>query len=177
MATRSELLGHRERDEYIKPAQGYLSFILRLSSFDIHASKLKTDNITMTYARIIWKTHSQKLLPLSAPVDDMFLYSGRQLSERVMTARMSRYTDPSDDDVIVVVKMAYSENQLESLEYEYSLYNNELRHLQGTVVPACLGLYQADPRERPGDSHILACMIIEYRPGIRMHPYENEYVL
>ena len=58
----------------------------------------------------------------------------------------------------VVVKFARGREELAMLEAEATLYDNELRYLQDTIVPRCHGLFR-------GSGGIQGALVLEYRPG------------
>ncbi|TDL28045.1 hypothetical protein BD410DRAFT_341327 [Rickenella mellea] len=62
----------------------------------------------------------------------------------------------------VFVKWAYGPRQIVDLQYEASLYANELRPLQGDVVPRCYGFFVGT---LPGSHAIFSCLILEYCSG------------
>ncbi|KAG7100094.1 hypothetical protein E1B28_001874 [Marasmius oreades] len=66
----------------------------------------------------------------------------------------------------VVLKFATGEENISLLQREATFYENELRRLQGSVVPRCYGLYQG--KEDRGDCGLnvsTSCLVLEYCSG------------
>ncbi|KAJ3761916.1 hypothetical protein EV360DRAFT_79781 [Lentinula raphanica] len=79
------------------------------------------------------------------------------------------YLGPRDQEAekLVVAKMAYGKD-VASLDSEYRVYMDNLRHLQGSVVPECYGLYHGKVEgERFG------CMLLEYCRGAVTYSVEQ----
>ncbi|KAE9409162.1 hypothetical protein BT96DRAFT_872549 [Gymnopus androsaceus JB14] len=56
-----------------------------------------------------------------------------------------------------IVKMAQGRNQVTALEKEYRVYTHKLKHLQGSVVPHCYGLFKGKI-----NGEDFACLLLEY---------------
>ncbi|ESK90968.1 hypothetical protein Moror_16366 [Moniliophthora roreri MCA 2997] len=81
----------------------------------------------------------------------------------------------SVDPDLVVLKTARGAENIALLEREAQIYENELRRLQGNVIPVCYGLYrgQSESRCYVGLRERVACMVLEYcSPQRDMHPVD-----
>ncbi|KAJ4485695.1 hypothetical protein J3R30DRAFT_3283749 [Lentinula aciculospora] len=67
--------------------------------------------------------------------------------------------DANDPESLVIIKLA-RDNEVKVLEREYRVYMDNLRHLQGSVVPICYGFYRGKAQ---GED--FACMLLEYCRG------------
>ncbi|KAJ7176468.1 hypothetical protein C8R46DRAFT_1346512 [Mycena filopes] len=82
----------------------------------------------------------------------------RRVKKEVYIVRIGpRGMDPAD---VVALKFAHGEEELEDLQREAGLYEQELKGLQGTVVPKCYGLYTTKIQGTP-----LGCLLLEYCAG------------
>ncbi|KAJ7856708.1 hypothetical protein B0H14DRAFT_2156887, partial [Mycena olivaceomarginata] len=64
---------------------------------------------------------------------------------------------PSD---VIALKLVRGKEALEEMEREASFYQNQLKDLQGTVVPKCYGFYTAKVGGTP-----IGCLLLEYCSG------------
>lgn len=60
----------------------------------------------------------------------------------------------------IIVKAAFGLDEMILLNREAEFYSNELRHLQGTVVPKCFGFFRGKV-----DGVDLGCLLLEYCSG------------
>jgi hypothetical protein len=60
----------------------------------------------------------------------------------------------------IIVKAALGPDEMILLNREAEFYSNELRHLQGTVVPKCFGLFRGKV-----DGVDFGCLLLEYCSG------------
>ncbi|KAJ7248216.1 hypothetical protein B0H12DRAFT_1020110 [Mycena haematopus] len=61
---------------------------------------------------------------------------------------------------VVALKLAHGKEEVEEMEREAGFYENQLKDLQGTVVPKCYGFYTTKVRGTP-----LGCLLLEYCSG------------
>jgi len=83
----------------------------------------------------------------------VFRYS---LSKNVFIATLN--STGEDTTKQVVVKLAHGPDEMKALEHEYWIYSEKLAHLQGSVVPQCMGFFIGST---PSNDDI-SCMVLEY---------------
>ncbi|KAJ6460946.1 hypothetical protein C8R45DRAFT_1080980 [Mycena sanguinolenta] len=82
----------------------------------------------------------------------------RCISKKVYLVRFGvRGMEPCD---VIVLKMAHGKEEVEEMEREAGFYNDQLKHLQGTVVPSCFGFYTTKVHGKP-----VSCLLLEYCSG------------
>lgn len=93
----------------------------------------------------------------------------RRLKSHVYTAHIGpRGREPTE---LVVLKMARGKEEFADLEREVEFYDNELRYLQGSVVPRFQGYFKTKV-----DGIDLACLLLEYCSGPPTRdPHEMKY--
>ncbi|KAF9260771.1 hypothetical protein L218DRAFT_946495 [Marasmius fiardii PR-910] len=116
--------------------------------------------------------------------NDSFPSSGMIVSTAYLGPRKVANTDPG---IPVVLKFAIGEANIAILQREAMFYENELRRLQGSVVPKCFGLYRGmqdryhsyafgGGRALGGPNDPMACLVLEYCSGYGDHAMTaNEY--
>ncbi|KAJ7242992.1 hypothetical protein C8J57DRAFT_1084107 [Mycena rebaudengoi] len=83
----------------------------------------------------------------------------RQIKNTVFIAHIGPHgAEPAQ---VVALKIAHGAEAVEELEREAGFYANQLKPLQGVVVPKCYGFYRAKINRTP-----LACLILEYCAGV-----------
>ncbi|KAJ6617582.1 hypothetical protein B0H10DRAFT_1797142 [Mycena sp. CBHHK59/15] len=83
----------------------------------------------------------------------------RRLKNDVYTVRIGpRGTEPTD---VIVLKLAHGADAVADLEREAALYEQQLKPLQGAVVPQCYGFYMTKVNGR-----LLACLLLENCAGV-----------
>ncbi|KAJ7716330.1 hypothetical protein DFH07DRAFT_762497 [Mycena maculata] len=91
----------------------------------------------------------------------------RRIKNEVYTFRIgARGMEPTD---IIAIKVARGKENVEDLEREMGFYENQLKGLQGTVVPKCYGFYTTKVQGTP-----LGCLLLEYCSG--PHAVDRERV-
>lgn len=68
----------------------------------------------------------------------------------------------------VVCKLAYGKRNLKLLRHEVSMYKNELKELQGMILPGFLGYYEAEME----DEELTGCLVTDYcgdHPKVPLH--------
>lgn len=70
-----------------------------------------------------------------------------------------------------VVKMAQGQRPVVILEKEYRVYTKKLKHLQGSVVPICYGLFKGKV-----NGEDFACLLLEYCKGPPFALSDYKYV-
>ncbi|KAJ7661253.1 hypothetical protein B0H17DRAFT_1144690 [Mycena rosella] len=82
----------------------------------------------------------------------------RRIKKDVYTVRIgARGREPSD---VVALKIARGAEDVEDMGREAAFYEQQLKGLQGTVVPKCYGFYTASVHGTP-----LGCLLLEYCSG------------
>lgn len=114
----------------------------------------------MATLKLRWdRFHSYTLWSWSAGSQHKTAEVVKRISSTIHTARLGpRLEAPSE---VVIIKLARGEAAFEKLAREADIYTNELRHLQGTVVPKFYGFYKGKV-----DGIDLGCMILEYCSGL-----------
>jgi len=82
----------------------------------------------------------------------------RRLKNRVYLAHFGpRGKGPTQ---IVAIKIARGLQELNPIEREFNLYENDLKNLQGSVVPGLLGFFRGSI-----DGIDIACLLLEFCSG------------
>ncbi|KAJ7621083.1 hypothetical protein FB45DRAFT_838809 [Roridomyces roridus] len=82
----------------------------------------------------------------------------RPLAERVHLVRVGpRGAPPSN---VVAAKIATGKDAVKDMQREFGLYENELKELQGNLVPICYGFWTTKVNGRH-----LGCLLLEYCSG------------
>lgn len=93
----------------------------------------------------------------------------RRIKNRVYSAHVGpRGMEPTQ---MIIIKTGRGEGEMPQLNREAELYDNELRYLQGTVVPKTFGFFRGKV-----DGVDLACLLLEYCSGPPLvNPGEFKY--
>ncbi|KAF8921876.1 hypothetical protein CPB85DRAFT_4916 [Mucidula mucida] len=78
----------------------------------------------------------------------------QRLRNNVYTAGMGLLGEQPTSTVIVKIARA---DQVSALDWEAELYENDLRGLQGSVVPKCYGYFKGR-----SDGQALGCLVLEF---------------
>ncbi|KAJ7148664.1 hypothetical protein C8R43DRAFT_1194106 [Mycena crocata] len=101
-----------------------------------------------TYQLWSWNTHT---IHFTAQIV-------RRVKNSVYTARIgARGMEPTD---VIALKVARGKEEVEEMEREAGFYEQQLKGLQGTVVPKCYGFYTTKVGGTP-----LGCLLMEYCSG------------
>ncbi|GJE91883.1 hypothetical protein PsYK624_080340 [Phanerochaete sordida] len=77
----------------------------------------------------------------------------------VIRGMMRSFQDPSVEREVVC---KYRDGDISTIEHEASLYDDQLRDLQGVCVPHFYGLFKGTRYDREGKKLDVACIILEY---------------
>ncbi|KAF8218273.1 hypothetical protein K438DRAFT_1747467 [Mycena galopus ATCC 62051] len=117
----------------------------------------------MSTLQIIWNTKTADAAETAWSWDNRNTHYTAQIVRRIrkevyMVRIGARGKEPID---IVALKIARGYEEVEEMEREAGFYENQLKDLQGTVVPKCYGFYTAKIR----GTQALGCLLLEYCSG------------
>jgi len=108
---------------------------------------------------IFWNPkHADQLWSWNAPENThLTAYFNNSITGRISDAKL---VDQGSTERRIVIKSAVGVEQVEKLNHEYELYSRDLRHLQGSIIPKCYGIYTGRK-----SSEYWSVLLLEYCDG------------